>query len=51
MQPTSVIGFLSLIVVGVIAADLLANPKNTAAAGNVATTFWSTTIKGLLGQA
>lgn len=50
MKPTSVIGLLGLIVVGVIAADLIANPAGTTAAGNAVNSFWSTSIKGLLGK-
>lgn len=50
MRPTTVIGLAGLIVVGVIAADLVAHPSGTTAAGNVATGFWKTSINGLLGK-
>jgi hypothetical protein len=49
MRPTTLIGLAGLIVVGVIGADLIQNPKGTAAAGNVVNTFWGTSISGLLG--
>jgi len=48
-RPTTIIGLLGLIVTGVIAADLIAHPSGTKAAGNAVNSFWSTSIKGLLG--
>ena len=51
MRPTTVIGLLGLIVVGVIAADMINNPKGTKAAGNAVNQFWSTSVSGLLGGA
>lgn len=49
MRPTTVIGLIGLIVVGVIAADAINNPKGTKAAGNAVNHFWSTSVSGLLG--
>jgi hypothetical protein len=49
MRPTTVIGLLGLIVVGVIAADAIQNPNGTKAAGNAVNQFWSTSVSGLLG--
>jgi hypothetical protein len=49
MRPTTVIGLLGLVVVGVIAADMINNPKGTKAAGNAVNSFWSTSVSGLLG--
>lgn len=49
MRPTTVVGLLGLIVVGVIAADMINNPKGTKAAGNAVNSFWSTSVSGLLG--
>lgn len=49
MKPTTVIGLLGLIVVGVIAADAINNPNGTKAAGNAVNQFWTTSISGLLG--
>jgi hypothetical protein len=49
MRPTTVIGLLGLIVVGVIGADMINNPNGTKAAGNAVNNFWSTSISGLLG--
>jgi len=49
-RPTTFIGLLGLIVVGIVAADLLTHPAGTKAAGNAANSFWSTSVKGLLGQ-
>jgi hypothetical protein len=49
MRPTTLIGLLGLIVVGVIAADAVNNPKGTTAAGNAVNSFWSTSVSGLLG--
>jgi hypothetical protein len=49
MRPTTIVGLLGLIVVGVIAADAINNPKGTTAAGNAVNHFWSTSVSGLLG--
>jgi hypothetical protein len=49
MRPTTVIGLLGLIVVGVIVADSINNPAGTRAAGNAVNHFWSTSVSGLLG--
>ena len=49
MRPTTLIGLLGLIVVGVIAADMINNPKGTKAAGNAVNSFWGTSVSGLLG--
>lgn len=49
MRPTTLIGLLGLIVVGVIAADMINNPKGTTAAGNAVNSFWGTSVSGLLG--
>jgi hypothetical protein len=49
MRPTTVIGLLGLVVVGVIAADAINNPSGTKAAGNAVNSFWSTSVSGLLG--
>lgn len=49
MRPTTLIGLLGLIVVGVIAADSINNPAGTKAAGNAVNTFWATSVSGLLG--
>jgi hypothetical protein len=51
MRPTTLIGLLGLIVVGVIAANLIQNPNGTKAAGNAVNTFWDTSVSGLLGGA
>lgn len=48
-RPTTLIGLAALIVVGVIAADLVANPAGTKAAGNAVNSFWGTSVSGLLG--
>lgn len=50
-RPTTIIGLLGLIVVGVIAADMIQNPKGTKAAGNAVNSFWETSVSGLLGGA
>ena len=49
MRPTTLVGLLGLIVVGVIAADMINNPDGTKAAGNAVNSFWSTSVSGLLG--
>ena len=49
-RPTTLIGLLALIVVGVIGADLIAHPTGTKAAGNAVNSFWSTSVSGLLGK-
>ena len=49
MRPTTVIGLLGLIVVGVIAADMINSPSGTKAAGNAVNTFWGNSLSGLLG--
>jgi hypothetical protein len=50
MRPTTVIGLLGLIVVGVIAADVLIHPTGVNAAGKAVNTFWSTSTAALLGN-
>jgi hypothetical protein len=49
MRATTLIGLLGLVVVGVIAADAINNPKGTKAAGNAVNSFWETSVSGLLG--
>ena len=49
MRPTTIIGLAGLIVVGVIVADLIANPNGTTAAGNAINQLATTSISGLLG--
>jgi hypothetical protein len=49
VRPTTIIGLLGLVVVGVIAADAINNPTGTKAAGNAVNSFWSTSVSGLLG--
>jgi len=49
MRPTTLIGLAGLIVVGVIIADLIANPNGTTAAGNAINNLASTSVSGLLG--
>lgn len=49
MRPTTIIGLAGLIVVGVIVADLIANPKGTTAAGNAINQLATTSVSGLLG--
>jgi hypothetical protein len=49
MRPTSLIGLAGLIVVGVIIADLIANPNGTKAAGNAINNLATTSVSGLLG--
>lgn len=51
MRPTTIIGLLGLIVVGVIVADAINNPTGTTAAGNAVNSFWGTSVSGLLGGA
>jgi hypothetical protein len=51
MRPTTLIGLAGLIVVGVIVADLIANPKGTTAAGNAINSLAKTSVGGLLGTA
>lgn len=50
-RPTTIIGLAGLIVVGIIIADLIANPNGTTAAGNAINNLASTSVGGLLGHA
>lgn len=49
MRPTTIVGLLGLVVVGVIAADMINNPRGTKAAGNAVNSFWGNSLSGLLG--
>lgn len=49
-RPTTIIGLAGLIVVGVIIADLVANPAGTRAAANGINTLAKTSVSGLLGK-
>lgn len=49
MRPTTLIGLAGLVVVGIIIADLIANPHGTTAAGNAINNLASTSVSGLLG--
>ena len=50
-RPTTFIGLAALVVVGIMAADVLANPKGTAAAGNAIVNIVKPTEGALLGVA
>jgi hypothetical protein len=47
---SQVIGIASLIIVGVIVADILTHPQGTAAASNAATKVWGSSLNALLGK-
>lgn len=49
-RPTTIIGLLGLVVVGVIVADFIAHPAGVTAAGNAANSFTKTAVQGLLGS-
>ena len=51
MNPTSVLGLAGLIVVGVIIADLIANPGGTGPVLGGLNSIIGTTLGGLLGKA
>jgi hypothetical protein len=51
MRPTTLIGLAGLVVVGVIIADLVANPKGTGAAVGGINNIAKTSVSGLLGKA
>lgn len=50
MRPTTFIGLCALVVVGVILADVLANPSGTTAAANGTATVLDPTYNALLGK-
>lgn len=50
MRPTSVLGLLGLIVVGVIIADFLIHPAGTKAVGNAIVGIEKPTYNALLGS-
>lgn len=50
MRPTSVLGLLGLIVVGVIIADFLIHPEGTKAAANGLVAISKPTYNALLGS-
>lgn len=50
MRPTSVIGLLGLVVVGIIIADLVVHPGGTKAATNGINNLAKTGTSGLLGK-
>lgn len=50
MRPTSLIGVIGLVIVGVIIADVLANSKGTTAAAGGVATIMDPTYNALLGQ-
>lgn len=51
LRPTTIIGLAGLVVVGVIIADLVKNPKGTTAAVGGINNIAKTSVSGLLGQA
>lgn len=50
MRPTSVLGLLGLIVVGVIAANLIIHPAGTKAAGQAIVNMEKPALNALLGK-
>lgn len=50
-RPTTFIGLCALVVVGIMSADMLANPAGTKAAGNAITSVVKPTEGALLGVA
>jgi hypothetical protein len=46
-----VAAIVTLIVAGIIIADILIHPEGVKAAGSQINQFWSTSVRGLLGQA
>lgn len=50
MRPTTVLGLAGLVVFGIIAADLIANPNGTKTAGNALTGIEKISVNGLLGK-
>ena len=50
MRPTSILALLALVVVGIIAADFVANPNGTKAVGNAAVAVEKPTYNALLGK-
>lgn len=50
MRPTTVIGLMGLVIIGVIIADIWANPKGTSAAASGMTSVLDPTYNALLGK-
>jgi hypothetical protein len=50
VRPTSIIGVIGLVVVGIIIADLVMHPTGTQAAANGAATIIDPTYSALLGN-
>jgi hypothetical protein len=50
MRPTSVLGLLGLVVIGVIIADFVIHPAGTKAVGNAIVAIEKPTLNGLLGS-
>jgi hypothetical protein len=50
VRPTGALSLLSLIVIGIIGADLLAHPPGTTAAGNAVVAAEKPAFNALLGQ-
>ena len=51
MRPTSILGLLGLVVIGVIVADFLIHPEGTKATGNALVSIEKPALNGLLGRA
>jgi len=51
MRPTTIIGLLGLVVVGVIVADFLIHPSGTIAAANGLVAIEKPSLNALLGKA
>jgi len=47
---SGIIGLATLVIGGVIVADILSHPAGTAAASSGVTKIWSSSLNGLLGQ-
>jgi hypothetical protein len=50
MRPTSVLGLAGLVVIGIILADLIANPTGTKQAASGLASIEKISVNGLLGK-